>query len=1196
MTKGAPGSKIVVGSIVYGPFAAAPTPGAVPANAPVFARFEGSAAKTITLDHSGAGSVQFTTKNTSVNGFYVWVEFSNLTGANLSATSTFGRAAETTLVQTPTLASSVSKANAMVGQQISDTVTVSGLTTMSNPVNSLTRSGEISLLGPVDPGVGNTDCSKITSSQWNVLTPLRTWSFNPTVNQVYTGLGKHTVTARGCYTYTAWLKGINAAGETVYFVEHKPGVSGYVNQTSFVDTPSGINSQVAAEIVVVGDTATLKDFITLTGREDLEQTLIGARVYGPFISAPDEQAKPGPAPVDASMLYTVIDPIKVAVKDGIAEVTLTMDIPAHVGYYVWQEYAASAVTDDKTKPIMSTGDPLMTEPEQATDPDTNEPLWIVPPSQGVDPATGELLWITPPVQEKDPETGELLWIVAPEQATDPLTGEPLWIVAPLDPDDPGVPQMTEGEPLMSEGVPQMTDGEPLMTVPVQATDPNTGELLWISGTQVQLTDDDGNLMWEPKTVDEMQSVFGRPSEIMLITEPARVSSATSTQRAMIGDVITDTIMITGVEQILAFNKDTRVELYGELWGPVPPKTDSCSQVDWIDAPVAKSYRVNVTTDGPLTDLGSQTIVASGCYAWVAVLSAYNGSDRLWRVDHRPGSDGFENQTSIVNKPTMKTQVSVSVANIGTAVVDTIMVAGFSQDHVPPGTKIVASVHGPLMVEPGQTCESITTKVWETAIAADNNLLLAADIQVIEVTGNGDYDTEPVVFRRPGCYTWIEKLYLDGSDKPEVVTSPGEVTETTLVNGPRIGTQTSHQISGVGTLITDSIVVDDLDREVPAVMEAILYGPYTTPAIEVFDQDPNSNDSDEKTRNEDVNDGSNQIREPGTTSIDDEGGDSGYNEDGQTVDEVPDDDPDVIHDWPDMTPEEVTNIGCEWINAEMWNQAITNDWISYSEPQLIKVNGSGTYQGGPVLVDRPGCYTWVEHLYIGKNLDKPDLTVSTPPGLTTETTLILEPSVGTVAQASDNYAGASLVDHINVTGMQNQTGVITGSILGPMAPVPGAPANWPCEGIDWSNAATLADFSPVRISGSGLYKTEPIATKSHGCYTFTEVLTPDNRDIPAVVTPAGLPSETVLLQQKKTMSLFVFTSGVVIETDKWFPLTLGIVTLLGMAIVVRSRKTPRLAQGQYSDRFTYQPRRAGTVVRKTVVTPRRVAVARRVSRN
>ena len=681
VARGKPGSKIAVSAKVYGPLSAQPsTPGAAPKDAPVFQEFQ---ATQVTLDAAGFGEVSFTSEKTPATGWFVWQERADGGDGNLAADSTFGRPEETTLVQQPKVTTRAQQAKVQVGEQIADDVTIEGMGSVVGGVDSLTRSGTITVLGPLPAPRGQPEggeCAAIPAAEWARLKPAKTWPFTESQDQTYLGLGQYTVTKSGCYAFTAELSGENKAGETVYHVTHKPGDAGYANQMVLADVEEGLWSQVGASIVALADTATdvLTDEIVLVGREDLDEAFIGARVYGPFRSRPSQEAEPGPAPVDSTMLHTTVKPVRVKVdSDGSAKVTLSMPRPTEPGIYVWQEYAASAV--------------------------------------------------------------------------------------------------------------------------------------------------------EPETTGETQSVFGMPSETVLVAALPSVRSTVSAQSGEIGrlgDTLSDTIELAGVDQFLAFSADARVEISGQLWGPAPVTDGPCEHADWTDAPVASSYTKAVSGDGPIPGLGAVVATKPGCYAAVATITGWNGSVRVWELVHEPGSDGYVDQTIRVVAPEMITQVNLQAAEVGQAVIDTISVTRFPEAGAPTGTRIVASLHGPLAPADGDGCDTITAKLWTDAIEADENGLLADYPQTIQVAGNGDVQTAPVVLRRPGCYTWTEDLWLPSDpEKPVGSTPPGEVAETTLVASPEVLTRTSHQLARPGAAIMDTIRVTRLDEGLPAVIDATLHGPY-----------------------------------------------------------------------------------------------------------------------------------------------------------------------------------------------------------------------------------------------------------------------------------------------------------------------------------------------------------------------------------
>ena len=234
---GLPDTTVRIATTVYGPLAAQPAPSdTVPAQTAVF---EQLSAQDVTLDGAGKGSATFaTTKKATEPGFYVWVERIEASEPYDAQTSSFGRPAETTLIQAPKVVSTASAAKTSVGKAVSDKVVLSGMASVDG-AEAVTRTGTVRVLGPVHPQADQT-CSAITAAQWADAPVAKTWAFNESQNKAYNGLGSFTPAKTGCYAYTEELVGKNAAGDEIYHVHHKPGQPGYSDDQLFAaETPQG---------------------------------------------------------------------------------------------------------------------------------------------------------------------------------------------------------------------------------------------------------------------------------------------------------------------------------------------------------------------------------------------------------------------------------------------------------------------------------------------------------------------------------------------------------------------------------------------------------------------------------------------------------------------------------------------------------------------------------------------------------------------------------------------------------------------------------------------------------------------------------------------------------------------------------------------------------------------------------------------
>jgi hypothetical protein len=276
------------------------------------------------------------------------------------------------------------------------------------------------------------------------------------------------------------------------------------------------------------------------------------------------------------------------------------------------------------------------------------------------------------------------------------------------------------------------------------------------------------------------------------------------------------VEVSGVDDVYKADPSANVTLQGSVLGPVVPSKQVCLNAVWDDAPVKATIGpVRVDHDGVISDLGMIQAESVGCYNYVWTMTATVEGVVLWSVTH---GSGVVDQIVQVTPPTVATQTSEQVANLGAVIFDTIEVGGFDEAGAPVGTEMVIKLYGPLPA-PQQDCTLISESDWREAIEADPQLLEATER--VEVVGNGQIVSSGVKVLRPGCHTWVEQLRLPDQSLL-VETPPGIAEETTLAASPGVTTQISASVAGVGYKITDEIVVTGLVG--PAVIVAKIVGP------------------------------------------------------------------------------------------------------------------------------------------------------------------------------------------------------------------------------------------------------------------------------------------------------------------------------------------------------------------------------------
>jgi hypothetical protein len=198
-------------------------------------------------------------------------------------------------------------------------------------------------------------------------------------------------------------------------------------------------------------------------------------------------------------------------------------------------------------------------------------------------------------------------------------------------------------------------------------------------------------------------------------------------------------------------------------------------------------------------------------------------------------------------------------------------------------------------------------------------------------------------------------------------------------------------------------------------------------------------------------------------------------------------------------------GCRSYTDAAWRAAIRSTGQALAAGTTTsRITGDGTYVATPVTLSKGGCYTYEETLTPDST---PTSSVATPFGVPTESTLVLTPSVTTLASANRVDVGSAISDHVSVFGTFGTSGAVAGELLGPRPDHSGS-----CAGLDWSGAPIAATIPPRTITGDLSFATPATRLSAAGCYTFVESLFLGGASTPFVRTTPGLVTETVLARR------------------------------------------------------------------------------------
>lgn len=200
---------------------------------------------------------------------------------------------------------------------------------------------------------------------------------------------------------------------------------------------------------------------------------------------------------------------------------------------------------------------------------------------------------------------------------------------------------------------------------------------------------------------------------------------------------------------------------------------TCLGLGWTDAPLTASGDFAIDRGDGTYTVGEYIVAVSGCFTDNESADATTSTGPVeWT------SPGVPEETTLPkHTPSLVTQISSQMGEVGTTITDAVTVAG-------TGVATVTSVW-PLLgpVEPKirsgiRTCEGVN---WAGAAVAAQGEFTA--------TGEGTYTVGEFTVVRAGCSTYVKSLGGTGTTAPFPETPPGLPSETTLItSGPTIETQ------------------------------------------------------------------------------------------------------------------------------------------------------------------------------------------------------------------------------------------------------------------------------------------------------------------------------------------------------------------------------------------------------------------------
>lgn len=583
-------------------------------------------------------------------------------------------------------------------------------------------------------------------------------------------------------------------------------------------------------------------------------------------------------------------------------------------------------------------------------------------------------------------------------------------------------------------------------------------------------------------------------EVGIVTEAA--------SQGALGNAISDVITVSGLN-----GRSATVDW--TLFGPVAPIAGSCSAVDWSAAPTAGSGSSAVNGDGTVVT-PTTTVTAAGCYSFGVIASGSNVNT--------VSPVGLPEETVLVDgyEPAISTAAVASSGYVGAQVHDTVDVTG-----LPPGftADYTWTLLGP--VAPiGGSCAAVD---WTGAPTLSTGIVASGGLA--EVT------TPAVDVVEPGCYTYTGSIPATPFSSA-VTAPPGDPLETVLIKPivPTLSTVISSSAVGDGFDLTDRVEITGLQGSTATLTWTVLGpvaatagscavvdwataavlgtgilvitadGPAVTPAVTapstgcytyvqvlsgaLFDDVVSAAGIPSETVNVAA------YAPTIVTQISDVTGSPGITlTDAVTIAGASPTDVSATMTWTLLGPVDAVEGSCLALD---WSDA------AVEATGTLVITGNGTLTTPAVVVDDPGCFTYIEAL----EGDTFSLPVATLPGDPSETVLLtpFTPTVDTVIQA-DSAAGYALWDQVVIGNLRGSTGTLEWTLLGPVAAIAGS-----CAAVDWSDAAVV-ETGTMTVMGDSTVLTPRVAVEGYGCFTYVQQLS--GRNFPTAISLAGLPSETVL---------------------------------------------------------------------------------------
>jgi len=531
-----------------------------------------------------------------------------------------------------------------------------------------------------------------------------------------------------------------------------------------VATPPALTIGTVASPQSAAPGATLRDTVTVGG-DTGESGTINATLFGPV--QPNADGSPLTlAQYQAAPAQQFTAPINGAVNMGNGDVVIQGPVVTQPGTYGWAETATVTAAGGTAPNGTATSAPTAPMESQVVTPAVvpvpAPVLTIGTVASPQSAAPGATLRDTVTVGGDTGESGTInATLFGPVQPN--ADGSPLTLAQYQ-----AAPAQQFTAPI--NGAVNMGNGDVVIQGPV-VTQPGTyGWAETATVTAAGGTAPNGTATSAPTAPMESQVVTPAVVPVPVVTPPATLKTAVSQQFSTPGDVLKDTITVTGAA---AAGGKVEAELYYQPFANGSTVCSTITPADWaafIAAhPESKVFDQVIPVTGP-GDVVTMpyTVQAPGCFTYAEVFTpaAAAGAPAPATVVTAPG-DVTESSTAIA--PMVTTAASAQNVSDTAAVTDTVVVTGL---HGATGV-VSGQLLGPVNAPAGATNCMGVSFAGATPVGSFADFPVAADGSFV----SGAVNVKPGV---NGCYSFRETLKVDQLAGRTVVTTPlGVPSETVL---------------------------------------------------------------------------------------------------------------------------------------------------------------------------------------------------------------------------------------------------------------------------------------------------------------------------------------------------------------------------------------------------------------------------------